>query len=103
LIDLNQAEILCKRMELNPNRRLGDHDWIEILASEREALRMFPDLVSELKAQRKRTYNLTKAILETVECIKRQPIEVVADTIMYDNYTTLCDILETEVSEAIND
>ena len=52
MIDLNQAEILCKRMKPEPGKKLYDVDWKEILAAQHEALKMFPQLVSELQVAR---------------------------------------------------
>jgi hypothetical protein len=59
MIDLNQAEIICKRIKIDHTKRIfGFRDWNEILAAEHQALKWFPELVEELKLARDRIKKL---------------------------------------------
>lgn len=50
MIDLEQAEILCKRMRVDHTKSIcSSRDWNEILGAEHQALKWFPQIVSKLR------------------------------------------------------
>jgi hypothetical protein len=69
VIDLNQAEIICKRIEMGYVRtNLGFYDLKEILTAEHQALKWFPELVEELKIARDRIRKL-EDYQDGLECV----------------------------------
>ncbi len=65
MIDINQAEILANRLREKRNFwQGGSIDWDRIMRERHDMEQMFPELVSELKAARKRIEYLEDVLLE---------------------------------------